>query len=360
VTKAERATVGGAVELPGTIEALHEGAIYARVSGYVKSWHADIGMTVKAGDVLAVLDAPELAQNAEQAKHQLAQVRAALGLAKADLARWKGLAADSAVSVQELDQKQASHDAAVANEGAAVANLQRLTDLESYTKVRAPFAGMVTARNVDIGSLITPAGATSAGVAGGDGAGAGSMFRIAETDTVRTYLPVPENYAMAMSVGLPAQVTVQEIPGKTFVGHVVRTSRSLDAGSRTMLTEVDIANPGFKLLPGMYATVRMQFPNTTPPMVIPSTALVIRSAGPQVLVVDSVAGNQPATLHLRPVQVGRDYGATVEILSGIEDGMRVVTTPTPDLVDGMKVVVATPAPVASPASTVPGVKKTPS
>jgi RND family efflux transporter MFP subunit len=356
VTTVHRATAGSAVELPGTIQALHEGAIYARVSGYVKSWHFDIGSVVHTGDVLAEIDAPELAQNVEQARHQLAQVRATLGLAQADLARWKEMATDSAVSREELDQKQAGYDVAAANVGAAQANLQRLVELEGFTRVKAPFTGVVTGRNVDIGSLITVLGATSAPVSGGDVAGApgaGSMFRIAETDTVRIFVPVPENYATAMEVGLAADVDVQELPGRTFAGHIVRTSHALDAASRTLLTEIDVANPHFALLPGMYAQVRMRFPTSAPPLVIPAAALVIRSEGTEVMVVDK------EMVHLRPVRVGRDYGATIEILGGIDDGAVVVTNPNPDVSEGTRVRVSAGANPADPAAS-PAVTRRPS
>ncbi|HEY4321549.1 MAG TPA: efflux RND transporter periplasmic adaptor subunit [Gemmatimonadales bacterium] len=339
VMMVHRGAAGGRLELPGTIEALHEGAIYARVAGYVKRWTADIGSTVHAGEVLAEIDAPELAQNVDQARAQLAQVQASLGLARGDLARWKELSADSAVSSQELDEKQAAYDAAVATTAAAKSNLQRLTDLEGYTHVRAPFTGVITARNVDIGSLITTAGATSAGVAGGEGAGTGGMFRLAQTDTVRAYLPVPESYAVAIHAGLQADVRVQELPGKTFVGRTVRTSHAIDAGSRTMLTEVDIANPGFRLLPGMYATVTMQLPDVTPPLVIPATALVIRSDGPEVMVVDRTTPGSTATVHLEPVQIGRDYGATVEILAGVADGATVVLSPGAEVTERSRVII---------------------
>jgi membrane fusion protein, multidrug efflux system len=343
VAAVKRAAEGGTVELPGTIQPLHESAVYARVTGYVKSWHADIGNAVHAGDVLAEIDAPELVQEVSQAEHQLAQARATLGLAKADLARWKTLVADSAVTREEFDQKQAAYDAADANTGAAAANLQRLHEMQNFMRVRAPFTGVVTARNIDIGSLITAAGATSAPVAGGDVAGQqgpGSMFRIAETDTVRTYIPVPENYATSMGVGLPAHVTVQELPGRVFTGHIVRTSHAIDAGSRTLLTEVDIANPGFLLLPGMYSNVQVQFGHSDAPLIVPAAALVIRSAGTQVIVVDTAA----SVIHLKNVVVGRDYGSRIEILSGISDGTVIVTNPNADLTEGMKVkITATPA-----------------
>jgi RND family efflux transporter MFP subunit len=343
VAVVHRATAGGTVDLPGTLQALHEGAIYARVSGYVKKWNVDIGGLVHAGEVLAEIDAPELGEQVQQAQQQVAQARAALALTRTDLDRWKQMVADSAVSREEYDQKQSAFDVATANTGAAEANLQRLVAMQNFTRVTAPFSGVVTARDIDLGSLITAAGATSASVAGGDasaGQGTGNLFRIAETDTVRTYVPVPESYSPMMRVGLPADVTVSEIPGRTFMGHIARTSNSIDVASRTLLTEVDIANPGFVLLPGMYAQVHLQFQRVTPPLVIPSSALVIRSDGTQVMVLDSVGQDRSAIVHLRPVQTGRDYGATIEILSGLTDGATVVTNPSAEMSEGMRVHVA--------------------
>jgi membrane fusion protein (multidrug efflux system) len=337
-----QATTGGDLTLPGTIQPLHEGAIYARVGGYVKEWHADIGRVVHAGDVLAEIDAPELEQQVEQAQQQLAQTRAALGLAKADLARWRSLAADSAVSREELDQKTAAYDAAVANSGAAEANVKRLTETQRFTKITAPFNGVITARNVDLGSLISAAGATSSMITagGGTGVGAGSLFRIAQTDTVRMYISVPQADALSMTPGMPADVTVQEIPNRTFTGHIVRTSAALDAVSRTLLTEVDIINPGTTLLSGMYAQAHLQLTHRAPALILPATALVVRSNGTQIITLDPPAGDQTSTIHFRSVVVGRDYGGTVEVQSGATDGMTVVSNPSADLVDGMKVKLA--------------------
>jgi RND family efflux transporter MFP subunit len=342
VTTVHRAAAGSELTLPGTIQALHEGAIYARVPGYVRRWYADIGSVVHAGQVLADIDAPELEQNVQQARSQLEQTRAALGLARADLERWRVLARDSAATGQELDQKRAAYDAAVANTGAMDANLRRLTQTRQYTRVTAPFTGVVTARNVDIGSLITAAGATSAPVSAGGapGVGSGSLFRLAETDTVRTYITVPEAYATSITPGLEASVEVQGIQGRTFTGHVVRTSRSLDAASRTLLTEIDVANHDFALLPGMYAQARLRFPRVTPPLLLPSSTLVIRSSGPQVMVVERAPNGRSAVIRLRSVQVARDYGSTVEIAGGVIDGATVVLNPNADLADGAKVRVA--------------------
>jgi RND family efflux transporter MFP subunit len=339
VTTVHRAAAGSELTLPGTIQALHEGAIYARVPGYVRRWYADIGSVVRAGQLLAEIDAPELEQNVQQAQSQLEQTHAALGLAKADLERWRVLARDSAVTGQELDQKRAAYAAAAANSGAMEANLRRLTQTRQYTRITAPFAGVVTARNVDIGSLITAAGATSAPVAAGGapGPGSGMLFRVAQTDTVRTYITVPEAYATSMRAGLMADVQVQGIPGRHFTGHVLRTSRSLDVSSRTLLTEIDVPNQDFALLPGMYAQARLQFPRVTPPLLLPSSSLVIRSSGPQVMVVERAANGGPAVVRLRPVQIARDYGSTVEIASGVIDGMTVVLNPGTEIMDGAKV-----------------------
>ena len=345
VATVRRAAALGEFTLPGTIQALHEGVIYARVPGYIRQWRADIGTVVHGGEVLADVDAPELREQVREAQQQVAQSRAALGLARADVARWRDLAADSAVTRQEYDQKQAAYAAAQAGTGAAEANLRRLTEMQQFTRVTAPFTGVVTARNVDIGSLITAAGATSAAVAGGSGgeASSASLFRIAQTDTVRTYVPVPESQATSIHAGQLAELEIQEVPGRRFEGRVVRTSRALNAASRTLLTEVDVPNPGAVLLPGMYARVHLHLSGGTPPLVIPAAALVVRQGGPQVMVVDAPsagAGGGTAVVHLRPVQVGRDYGSTIEILDGVPEGATIVANPNAELGDGSRVRIA--------------------
>ncbi|MEO8560524.1 MAG: efflux RND transporter periplasmic adaptor subunit [bacterium] len=340
VAHVQRATPGSVVTLPGTMQPLHESAIYARVSGYVRRWHADIGALVRQGTVLADIDAPELEQNVQQARSQAAVTRAALDLARADLARWTSLARDSAVTGQELDQKRAAFASAQANTGAADANLRRLVQTGEYTRVVAPFTGVITARNVDIGSLITVAGATSSPLTnGGPSASAGSLFRLAQVDTVRTYVTVPATYATSVRAGLDADVEVQGIPGRKFAGRLARTSASLDAATRTLLAEIDIPNRDFAILPGMYAQVTLHFPRATPPLVIPAAALVIRSSGPQVMIVNRTTGST-ATVHLQSVSVGRDYGATIEITDGLVDGSTIVTTPNADLDEGSKIRIA--------------------
>jgi RND family efflux transporter MFP subunit len=347
VAMVTRAAPGSALTLPGTVQPLHESAIYARVGGYVRRWNADIGSIVRQGQVLAEIDAPELEQNVQQASSQVRMNQAALQLAKADLARWTSLERDSAVTSQELDQKRAAHASAEANTAAAEANLRRLVETRGFTRIVAPFTGVITARNVDVGSLISASGATSAPVAGGSVAGAstaGSLFRISQTDTVRAYITVPSTYATSIRPGLEAQVDVQGIAGRHFTGHVVRTSASLDASTRTLLAEVDIPNRDFAILPGMYAQVALRFPLVSPPIMVPASALVIRSAGPQVMIVEGAGQNGAGTVHLRSVQVGRDYGSTVEVLDGLIDGATIVTNPSADLGDGMRVRAATATP----------------
>jgi RND family efflux transporter MFP subunit len=342
VTTVQRSAPGSVLTLPGTVQPLHESAVYARVGGYVRRWNADIGTLVRQGAVLAEIDAPELEQNVQQARSQAEMTRAALSLARADLARWTTLARDSAVTGQELDQKRAAYASAEANTGAAEANLRRLAQTGGYTRVVAPFTGVITARNVDIGALITTAGATSAplsgsGSTGGTASNAGSLFRLAQTDTVRTYVSVPAAYATSMRPGLVADVEVQGLPGRTFTGHLIRTSASLDAATRTLLAEIDIPNRDFAILPGMYAQVTMHFPRVSPPLFVPASALVIRSKGPQVLVVDPAARGATSAVHLRSVQIGRDYGSTVEITDGLVDGSTIVTNPNADLDEGTRV-----------------------
>jgi RND family efflux transporter MFP subunit len=276
----------------------------------------------------------------QQARSQVAMTQAALQLARADLARWISLAHDSAVTSQELDQKRAAFAAAEANTGAADANLRRLVQTRGFTRVVAPFTGVVTARNVDFGSLITSAGATSAPLSnssvGGSGS-VGSLFRLAQTDTVRTYVTVPASYATSIRAGLEADIDVQGLSGRRFTGHVVRTSASLDAATRTLLAEIDIPNRDFAILPGMYAQATLHFPRVTPPLMVPASALVIRSSGPQVMVVERAADGKTGTVRLRTVQVGRDYGSTMEITDGLIDGSTIVTNPNADLEDGMRV-----------------------
>jgi membrane fusion protein (multidrug efflux system) len=347
VTKAQRPTTANTVLLPGTMEALHEGAIYARVSGYVRRWYADIGAPVRAGQLLADIDVPELQQSVLQARAQVAQMQSAMVLARSNLERWRLLAADSAVTAQELQQMQQAYDAATASVRAAQANLMGLTSMLQYTQVRAPFTGIVTARNVEIGALISAGGASSAPLTAGGSqftpatsVAAASLFRVAQTDTMRVYVSIPQPYVASIRAGAPADLIVANLNNQSFRGTIVRTAGAVDPSTRTLLAEVDVPNPGRVLLPGMYVQLQITVNRVNAPLVIPSTALVTRSSGPQVMeLVPSGSGR--ATVHLRTVQVARDYGSTLEITSGLTDGAMVATIGSQILTDGQTVRIAT-------------------
>jgi multidrug efflux pump subunit AcrA (membrane-fusion protein) len=335
--------------LPGTMEALHEAAVYARVAGYVRAWHADIGSLVRAGQLLAEITAPELQQNVLQARAQLAQMQSAFVLARANRDRYRFLAADSAVTVQELQQMEEAYGAAEASVRAAEANLAALEVTRNYLEVRAPFSGVVTARNVDYGALVSASGASATPLTAGGSqlapptiVSAASLFRISQTDTMRVYINVPQPYVGSVRVGMPAELVIEDLGNQTFTGTVVRTARAVDPQTRTLLSEIDVTNPTRVLLPGMYAQLRITLPRTGPHVVVPSTALTARAGGPQVLeLIPSDSAH--ATVHVQPVQVGRDFGSTVEITSGLKEGALVATIGTQILVDGQKVRISTAA-----------------
>jgi len=335
VTTVTHDTSPSSVSLPGALTAVQTAAIYARTPGYVRRRLVDIGSRVRAGQLLADIDAPDLDQQVTQARGVVAQTRAARELAQANLVRWRALAADSAVTAQELDQMQAAFDEAVANLNSAEANLQRLVQLQLYERVVAPFAGVITARNVDPGALVGTAGGVSGTSPAGSGSAPGSLFTVAQTDTLSVYVAVPEDYAAAVAIGKPAVVVVPALPGDTLRGRVARTAGSLDAAARTLLTEVRVANPKGVFLPGMYAQVQLAIGAGTPPLRVPATALVIRDGPPQVVTV-----TPDSTARYRTVTIGRDLGSWVEVTGGLAQGVHIVINPPADLQDGARVRVA--------------------
>ena len=335
VTTVTRDTSPSSVSLPGALTAVQTAAIYARTPGYVRRRYVDIGSRVRAGQLLADIDAPDLDQQVAQARGVVFQTRAAQQLAQANLVRWRALAVDSAVTAQEVDQMQAAFNEAVANSNSAEANLQRLVQLQAYERVVAPFAGVITARNVDPGALVGPAGGVSETLPAGNGSTPGSLFTLAQTDTLSVYVTVPEDYSAAVAIGKPAVVMVPALPGDTLRGRVARTAGSLDATARTLLTEVRVANPKGAVLPGMYAQVQLALGAGTPPLRVPATALVIRDGPPQVVTV-----GPDSTARYQTVTVGRDFGSWVEVTGGLADGSVVVVNPPDDLRDGSRVRVA--------------------
>ncbi|PYM70544.1 MAG: efflux transporter periplasmic adaptor subunit [Candidatus Rokuibacteriota bacterium] len=294
-----------------------------------------MGSRVRAGQLLADIDAPDLDQQVAQARGVVAQTRAAQELAQANLVRWRALAVDSAVTAQEVDQMQAAFNEAVANSNSAEANLRRLVQLQGYERVVAPFAGVITARNVDAGALVGTAGGVSGTLTAATGSAPGSLFTVAQTDTLSVYVTVPEDNAAAVAIGKPVVVTVPALPGDTLRGRVARTAGSLDPTARTLLTEVRVANPSGVFLPGMYAQVQLALGAGAPPLRVPAASLVIRDGPPQVVTV-----GPDSTVRYQTVTLGRDLGSWVEVTGGLDQGVHVVINPPPDLQDGARVRVA--------------------
>src|SRR2546422_473346 len=332
VTTVTYDTSPSSVSLPGEFTAVRTAPIYARTPGYVRRRYVDIGSRVRAGQLLADIDAPDLDQQVAQARGVVFQTRAAQQLAQANLVRWRALAVDSAVTAQEVDQMQAAFNEAVANSNSAEANLQRLGQLQGYRRVVAPFAGVITARNVDAGTLVGTAGGVSGTLTAATGSAPGSLFTLVQTDTLSVYVTVPEDNAAAVAIGKPAVVTVPALPGDTLRGRVARTAGALDATARTLLTEVRVANPTGVFLPGMYAQVQLALGAGTPPSRITSASLVIRDGPPQVVTVAP-----DSTVRYQTVTIGRDLGSWVEVTGGLADGSVVVVNPADDLRDGDRV-----------------------
>ncbi len=319
--------------LPGTLQAYTEAPIYARTSGYLKKWYKDIGGHVKTGDVLADIDTPEVDQELSQAKATREQVAANLSLAKSSADRWVALRKSDAVSEQESDERQSAYVQLQGTLAASDANVRRLEDLESFTHVLAPFDGVVTRRNVDVGTLVNA----------GNGGSQQALFTVAQMDPIRVYVNVPEMSAAAIRTGLSASLELGQYPGEQFDGHVVRTAESIDPGTRTLLTEVDVPNRQGRLLPGGYTQVHMKVGSTAPRLQVPVNALLFRAEGLRAVVVDA-----NHRTHLRPLTIGRDYGTSLEVLQGLSADDWIVLNPADSLDEGQDVHVSQPAAPAKP------------
>jgi membrane fusion protein, multidrug efflux system len=311
--------------LPGNLQAFEESPIFARTNGYLLKWYKDIGSKVEKGELLAAIDTPEIDQELLQARASREQVKSALGLAKISADRWANLRKSDSVSQQEADQQASGYQQAQANLAAADANVRRLEQLESFKNVYAPFSGVLTRRNVDPGALIN----SGAGAAGRE------LFDIARVDPIRVYVSVPQAYAPAMKVGVKAVVTLQEFPEQKFLGTIARTADAIDPATRTLNTEVDVPNKDSKLLPGSFGQVHFATGTSVPRMTIPVNAMLFRAQGAQVAVV-----GKDGKVHLRPITIGRDFGATLEVLGGVEGSDQIVINPSDSLEDGQEVHVA--------------------
>ncbi len=331
--------------LPGTLQAYVEAPIYARTNGYVRKWYHDIGSRVNKGELLADIDSPEVDQQLDQAKADLSTAQANLHLADITAKRNLELLKTNAISKQEADNSNGDFAAKQAIEQSAQANVRRLQELIAFQRVIAPFSGVITKRNVDIGMLINS----------GNGGTAQQLFTLAQTDPIRVFINVPEASAAAIKTGIGAYVELPQYPGQKFQGKVVRTAESIDLATRTLYTEVDVPNKSGQLLPGGFAQVFLEVKATGQRLQVPVNALLFRSEGLRAVVIDA---NHKA--RLRPIVVGRDYGTTLEVLGGLSADDWIVLNPPDALEDGQAVhvkQVSNPmTPVATPAQ-VPAPKK---
>jgi RND family efflux transporter MFP subunit len=309
------------ISLPGNIQAFVDAPVYARTSGYLKKWNTDIGTRVKTGELLAEIDSPEVDQQLSQAKAQLATAQANLKLAEITMNRDLGMMKD-AIPRQDVDNAIGAYEAGKANVESMAANVKHLEQLVAFEKVFAPFDGLITARNTDVGQLINA----------GNGGAAQELFRISSTDRLRIFVSVPQSYSQAAVPGVNADLTLIESPGKHYVGKVARNTGMIDPATRTLLTEVDIDNKSGLLMPGSYAEVHLKLPAATAALVVPVTALIFRAEGLQVAVVRD--GNRAEMVH---VTQGRDFGTEVEITSGITAQDSVIINTPDSLTSGAKV-----------------------
>jgi len=311
--------------LPGNIQAFIEAPIYARTTGYLKRWYVDIGGRVKNGQLLAEIDTPELDQQLQQAQADLATAKANYELAQTTAARYEFLLKSDSVSKQDVDNAVGDAHAKKAMVDSAADNVRRLEQLQSFEKVYAPFDGVLTARETDIGQLI---------VANSSASAAKELFRVASIDPLRVYVNVPQVDSPSAVPGVQAYLTMPQFPGRRFPGKIVRNAEAIEQASRTLLTEVDVANPTGEILPGAYAEVHLKLPSATSTVIVPVTSLIFRSEGLRVAVV------RQGHAVLLPITLGRDFGTEVEVVSGLEGSEAVITNPPDSLVEGEEVRVA--------------------
>jgi RND family efflux transporter MFP subunit len=324
VTKPVMGSASVHLVLPGTVQAYIQSTVYAQVTGYLKRWLVDIGTPVKQGQLLAEIETPALDQQIASSQASQAQTQAQVDLAQVTANRYNALLQTKAVSQQDVDQYNSQYSAAQANLDAAKANVSQLQKTAAFKEVYAPFDGVLTSRKVDTGDLITS----------GNGAQQ-ALFTIAQTNTLRVYVNVPEMYSEEMQPGVQAKLEMASNPGTQVTGTLVRNSQSIDPASLTLLVEVDVDNSDGKLLPGGYAQVHFDVQLPHPPLVLPGNCLIFRAQGTQVGVVDS-----DNIVHLKDIKIGRDFGTKIEVVGGIDASDDVIVNPSDSLSDGQKVQVA--------------------
>jgi RND family efflux transporter MFP subunit len=310
------------VVLPGTTQAFQDAAIYARTNGYLRKWYVDIGAPVKAGELLADIDTPEIDRQLEQARADLATAEANTRLAQTTADRYRDLMASDSVSKQDFDNANGNLESRQTTVLSAKANVSRLEQLHAFGRIEAPFAGVITARNVEVGALVD------------SGANAHELFHLAAIDRLRVFVNVPQIYSRVAKPGLTAALTLAEFPGRSFVGKLTRTAQSIDVASRTLLTEVDVDNGKGELLPGAYAEVHFKLPEGASTFQLPVNAMIFGADGVRVAAVKN------GRVTLMPVTIGRDYGNSVEIVAGLTGDEQLIVNPPDSLGDNATVQIA--------------------
>jgi RND family efflux transporter MFP subunit len=310
------------VQLPGNVRAFMDAPIYARTNGYLRHWYADIGTRVRKGQLLAEVETPEADQQLAQARADLAVAQANAALSQTTATRYQGLLQSDSVSKQDTDNAVASARAQSAAVVSAEANVRRLGELQGFQRIEAPFDGVITARNTDVGQLINS----------GAGGSELELFHIAAVNTLRVFVNLPETYTSDIKIGMPATLTVPERKDRSFTGTIVRTAEAIDPASRTLLVEVDVDNRQGQLLAGSYAEVHFHVKSTSPSLMVPVSALLFRAEGLRIAIV-----GPDNRAKLVPVTVGRDYGTHIEVLSGIGPDDLVIDSPPDSLLDGEEI-----------------------
>ncbi|MGH9144580.1 MAG: efflux RND transporter periplasmic adaptor subunit [Vicinamibacterales bacterium] len=325
VIAAERGAPQQEIVLPGTMQAFTDAAIYARVPGYLRKWYVDLGARVKAGQVMADIDTPEVDQQLEQARADLATAEANARLAQSTAERYRDLIKTDSVSKQDVDNANGSLEAKATAVTSAGANVRRLEQLKGFGRIAAPFDGVVTARSTDVGALID------------SGSNAKELFHVAAVHRLRVFVNVPEVYSRAAQAGIKADLTLTEFPGRSFTGTLARTAQSIDVASRTLLTEIDVDNQKGELLPGSYAEVHLKLPGEATTFKLPINAIIFRTEGVRVAVV-----GDGGKVTLLPVTIGRDYGNSLEVVSGLNGRERIIVNAPDSIEPGDTVRVAEP------------------
>jgi RND family efflux transporter MFP subunit len=322
----KRGALKDEIVLPGNIQAFIVSPIYARINGYLKKWYVDIGGRVKSGQLLAEIEAPEVDKQLDQARADLATFEANLSLSQSTMTRWQDLLKKDAVAKQDTDDKIGDYQAKKAMVDSGRANVKRLEDMVSFEKVYAPFDGVITARNTDIGALINA----------GNGGVSQQLFTLAATNTLRVFVNVPQMHSRSAAPGVGAQLTLAEFPNRRFMGKIARTAEAIDPTTRTLLTEVDVDNATGELLPGAFAQVHLTLAAKAPSLLLPVNALLFRAEGLQAGVV-----REGGKVELISIVVGKDYGTEVEVVSsGLTESDNVIVNPPDSLATGTTVRVA--------------------